>query len=126
MRINYRVVRLVPIPNKNGVIPGRVRERNWNTRPAKDPDPSKSTSSLVECQRWEVVEAPNLIFHLKYVSEVLPWWYRARCAVHTVLERVPPLLNPIPIIFHHSSQTCLQISANKNISAPLFSLTENE
>lgn len=98
MVITYGVIGLVPISDKNSVVTGWVWERDRNSRPAKDPDPSKSTSSFVECQRWEVVEAPNLILHLKNVSKVFPRRDWACCSKNTIFVRVPPLLNSIPIL----------------------------
>ncbi|KAF7829505.1 L-ascorbate oxidase-like protein [Senna tora] len=56
------------------------REWDWDSRPAKDPNAPKTTSSFVECERWEVIKAPNLILHLKNVSEILPRWDGACCS----------------------------------------------
>jgi len=78
--INYRVVELVPISNEDSVITGRIIERDWNSRSAQNPNASKTTSSFVKCKRWEVVEASNLILHLKNVCEVPSWWDGACCS----------------------------------------------
>lgn len=96
--MNYRVVGLIPISNKNSVIAGGVGEGHGDPRPAKNPDPTKPTSSLVECKRREVVKAPNLILHLENVGEVLPRGYWARGSIYTILKRIPPVLNSIPTL----------------------------
>ena len=97
--IDYRVIGLVPISNKNSVIPSRIWEGNWNLWSAKDPDPSKTTSSLVECKRGEVIEASYLILDLKNVCEVLSWWNRAGCSIYTIFKRIPPLLDSVPTFY---------------------------
>lgn len=81
---DYRVISLVPIPNKNSVIASRFVEGNGDPGTAKDPDPSKTTSCLMESKRWEIIEAPNLIFHLKNVCEVSPRWYGTSCSINTI------------------------------------------
>lgn len=94
--MTYSVVRLVPITNENSVVTRRVRERNRNPGPAKDSDASECTSSLMECERREVIETTNLIFNLEHVSEVPSWGNWASCSIHTVFIGVPPVLNSIP------------------------------
>lgn len=93
----YRVVGLVPVPNENSVITIRIRKWHWNPWSAKDSNASKTSTSFVKCKRWEVVKASNLILHLKYVSEILPWCNGARCSKHTIFKWVSSLLNPIPV-----------------------------
>lgn len=82
--LQIRVVRSVPISDKNSVVPSRVRERNWDSRPAEDPDPSKSTSSFLEAKRGEVVEATNLVLDLQDVCEVLSWGNWACCSPYSI------------------------------------------
>ena len=94
--IIYRMISLVPVTDKDCIIPGRIRERNRNPRTAKNSDSTKPTGGLMEAKRREVIETSDLIFHLKNVSEVLPWRNGASCSVHTIFIRVPSLLNPIP------------------------------
>lgn len=74
----------VPITDEDSVIAGGVRERNRNPGAAENSDPTKTAGGLVEAKRREVIEASDLIFHLKNVSEVLPWRNWACCSVHTV------------------------------------------
>lgn len=93
----YRVVELVPISDENSVITGGIVERDRNSGSAQNPETSKSTGSFVECQRREVVEASNLILHLKYVCEVPSWWNGTCCSPNPIFERVPSLLHPVPV-----------------------------
>ena len=100
MRKNdYRVISLVPISNKNGVITSGIWKWDRNSWPTKNPDSSKTTSSLVKCKRREIVKASNLILHLENVCEILPWGYWACCSIYTILKRIPPILNSVPIFF---------------------------
>ena len=100
MRKNdYRVISLVPISNKNGVITCGVWKWDRNSWPTKNPDSSKTTSSLVKCKRREIVKASNLILHLENVGEILPRGNWACCSIYTILKRIPPILNSIPIFF---------------------------
>ena len=95
---DYRVISLVPISNKNGVITSGIWERNRNSWSTKDPDSSKTTSSLVKSKSREIIKASNLILHLENVCEVLPWGYWACCSIYTVLKWIPPILNSVPIL----------------------------
>lgn len=45
---NYIMIVRVPISNENGIVPSRVREWNWDSWSAENPDPSKASSCLVE------------------------------------------------------------------------------
>jgi len=103
---NYRVVGLVPISNEDSVITGGIVERDWNSGSAENPKASKSTGSFVECKRWEVVEASNLILHLKYVCEVPSWWNRTCCSRNPIFERVPSLLHPVPVFVFSNITLC--------------------
>jgi len=93
----YRVVGQVPISNKNGVVTSRIIERNGDSRPTEDSDSSKTTSSLVESKRWEVVETSYLILDLENICKVLSRRNRARGPNDTILIWISPLLNSIPI-----------------------------
>jgi hypothetical protein len=112
---NYRVISLVPISNENSVITSGIWEGDRNPWPAKDPDSPKTTGSLVEFKRREVVKAPNLILHLENVCEVLPWGYWAFCSIHPILKRVPPILNPVPIFSTNKNRNKFTIITNKTI-----------
>lgn len=90
------MVSLVPISDEHGVVTGRIWERNRNPRPAKDPDASETTSSLLESERRKVIEASNLIFDLENVSEVPSWGNGARCSIYTIFKGISPVLNSIP------------------------------
>jgi len=93
------VIDLVPISNKKTEITSWVRKWNRDPWPAKDFDCSKTTSCLVECKRWEIEETSNLIFDLKGVCEVLPRRDGARGSINSILVRISPLLNTIPVTF---------------------------
>ena len=69
---DYRVIRFVPISDKNGIVTGRIREGDRNSGTAEDPNAAKTASSFVESKRREVVKASNLILNLKNVGKVLP------------------------------------------------------
>ena len=99
---NYRLIRLVPISNENGVVLSRVRERYWDSRPAEDPDASKTSSSLMESKGREVVKATNLVFDLENVSEVLSWGNWAGCSINTIFKGIPSVLDTIPDIGHRN------------------------
>lgn len=101
--VDYPVIDLVPISNKNRVIISWVWEWDRNPWPTKDFDGPKATSCLVEIKRWEVVEASNLIFDLKCVGEVLAWRDGACCPINSILIRISPLLNTIPVAFQNKS-----------------------
>jgi len=83
---NYRVVGLVPISNEDSVITSWIREWDGNSWSAENPNASKTASGFVECKGWEIVKTPNLIFDLKDVSKILPWWDGARCSKNTIFE----------------------------------------
>ena len=87
----------VPISNEEGEIISRVREWDRNSGSAKDFDGTKATSSFMEIKRWEIEEASNLIFDLKGVSEVLSRRDGTCGAIDSILVRVSPLLNTIPV-----------------------------
>ena len=108
------MIGLVPISNENGVITSGIWEGDRNSGPAKDPDASKTTSSLVELKRREVVKAPNLILHLEHVCEVLPRGYWACCSIYTIHKRVPPILNSIPIFSTNKKENYNYNQANYN------------
>lgn len=93
------MVGFVPVTDKDGGISGGVWERHGNPRTTEDTDTTKSTGSFVESERREVIETSDLILHLKNVSIVLPRWDWACRSVHSIHERVPPLLNSIPTLF---------------------------
>lgn len=94
--MHYRVVGLVPVSNENRVVTRGIRERDRNSGPAEDPDTTESAGSLVEGEGREVVEAPDLVFHLHDVGKVPARRDRACRAVHPILVRVPPLLDATP------------------------------
>lgn len=73
MVVNYRVIRLVPISNKNSVIAIGIWEGDWNSWATEDSDASKTTSGLVECKRWEIIKASYLVLDLENVCKVLSW-----------------------------------------------------
>lgn len=98
---HYRVINLVPITNKKCVIISWFRERNRNPWSAKDFDGSKTTSCLVKSKRWKIEEASNLIFDLKCVCEVLPRKDGTCCTINSILVRISPLLNTIPVSFQY-------------------------
>lgn len=93
----YLVIDLVPISNKKGEITSWVREWDRDPWSAKDFDGTKTTSCLVESKRWEIEETSNLIFDLKCVGEVLPRRDGACGAINSILIRISPLLNTIPV-----------------------------
>lgn len=97
-RANYRVFGLVPVSDQDGEVSSWLRERNRDQWPAKDPDAAEAAGCLVERQGWKVEEAANLIFHLENVSEVLPRRDRASGSIHSILVRVLPHLDPVPVI----------------------------
>jgi len=97
----YRVIDLVPITNEKCVIISWFRERNGNPWPAKDFDGSKTTSCFVESKRWKIEEASNLIFDLKCICEVFPRRDGTCGSINSVLVRISPLLNTIPIPFQY-------------------------
>jgi hypothetical protein len=103
--IYYRVISLVPISNEKSVIPSRFREWDGNSRPAEDFNTSKATSCLVELKRWEIEKTAYLIFHLQCVGEVFAWRDGACGSIHSILVRISPLLNPIPVTFFQFSST---------------------
>jgi len=82
--VNYRVIGLVPVADEDGVITGRVVERDRNPRPAEDSEAAEAAGRLVEVERREVEEAADLIFHLEFVRGVSAWWYGACCSQDTV------------------------------------------
>lgn len=93
----------IPISNENGIVPSRVREWDRNSWPAENFDPSKASGRLVECQRREVEETTNLIFHLQSVGVVFPWRDWTSSTINPILERISPLLNSIPVSFFSPS-----------------------
>lgn len=96
------MVELEPVTGQDGEITGRGVERDRDPRAAKDPDATVPARSLVERERREVVVAPDLVLELHVVGEVAPRRDRAVCAVHAVLPRAPPLLNPLPAMYEPS------------------------
>ena len=98
---SYCVVSLVPISDENSVVTGRFRKRNRDPWPAKDPDTSETTSSLVKSKRREVIETTNLIFDLEDVCEVLSWRNGACCSIYTIFVRISSVLNSIPDAQHN-------------------------
>lgn len=95
----YLVIDLVPITNKKGEITSWVWERDRDPWPAKDFDGSKTTSCLVESKRWKIEETSNLIFDLECVGEVLPRRDGTCGSINSILVRISPLLNTIPVAF---------------------------
>ena len=76
---------LEPVSGKHGVISGRRREGDGNSRPARDFNAAKASSGLVESKRRKVVEAADLILGLKNVSEIPPRWDRTVCTRDPIL-----------------------------------------
>lgn len=97
--VDYLVIDLVPITNKKTVISSWFRKWDRDSWSAKDFDCTKTTSCLVESKRWEIEETSNLIFDLKCVGEVLPWRDGACRSINSILIRISPLLNTIPVQF---------------------------
>lgn len=93
----YLVVGFVPVANKDGVIIGGSREWDRDLGAAGDTNSSKCAGGFVKSERREIVETSDLIFNLKSVGVVLPWWDWARRSVHSVLERIFRILNPAPL-----------------------------
>lgn len=92
----YRVIRLVPISNEDGVITGRGWEWDRYQRPTENPDATEPAGGLVERKRGEVIEASDLVLDLKDVGEVLAGRDRACGSIDSILIGVPPLLDSIP------------------------------
>lgn len=92
----YGVVGLEPIADEEGVVGGGRGEGDGDEGAAEDADAAEAARGLVECEGREVVIRADLVLHLQHVSEVPPRRDRARRPVHAVLERVPPLLYPVP------------------------------
>lgn len=81
----YSMISLEPVPSQDGEIPRRSRKRHRNLRTAQDSDATKPASSFVECKGREVVEAANLVFHLKKIGHVLSWRNRTVGPWHSIL-----------------------------------------
>jgi len=95
----YLVIDLVPITNKKTEITSWVRKWDRDSWSAEDFDCTKTTSCFMKSKRWEIEETPNLIFDLKCVCEVLPWRDWACGSINSILIRISPLLNTIPVQF---------------------------
>jgi len=93
------VVCFVPVSDKDSGISGGIRERDRDSRTTEDTNATKSTGGFVKAERREVVKTSDLILHLKNVSVVLPRRDWACRSIHSINERVPPLLNSIPALF---------------------------
>jgi len=61
----------VPVTDEHRVLVGRRGERDGNHCSAVDADSAEATSGLTEGQRWEVVEAADLVLGLHAIREVL-------------------------------------------------------
>lgn len=90
------MVGFVPIADKNSVVAVGFGERDGDSGAAEDADGAKSTGGFVESERWEIVEAADLIFHLHSIGKVLARRDRTCCPIYSVFERVLPLLDPTP------------------------------
>lgn len=60
----YRVIRLVPISDQDGVVSSRFIKWNRDSGTTKNSNATKTTSCFVKCKRREVVKASNLILDL--------------------------------------------------------------
>lgn len=92
----YRMVSLEPISSKYCEISRRRGEWHGNHGAAENPDSTKTSGSLVKCERREVEVASDLIFGLHHISEVATRWNRAGCSVNPVLPWALSLLQPVP------------------------------
>lgn len=106
----YGVVGLEPIADEEGVVGGGRGERDGDEGAAEDADAAEAARGLVEREGREVVVRADLVLHLQHVSEVPPRRDRARRPVHAVLERVPPLLYPVPAKMRRRSRIFCQKS----------------
>lgn len=92
------MVGLVPVADEEGVVGGGGREGDGDHGAAEDADGAEAAGGLVEGEGGEVEVGADLVLHLQDVGEVAAGGDRARRPGHAVLERVPPLLYPVPSI----------------------------
>lgn len=107
----YMLICLEPVPSQYGEVPSRRRERNRNPRTAPDSNPTKPPCSFLEAKWWEVEVATNLVLHLEKISEVFSWPDWTVSAIHSILPRVPPLLNTIPVCKPYHAKFDISCSA---------------
>ena len=87
----------IPITNHKENFTIRLREGNWYDLPIVDNKGTKPTRCSLEISRREVKETPYLILDLKLVCPVRFWRNRTISAKNSVLPRVTPHLNTMPV-----------------------------
>lgn len=80
------MIGFIPVADQNREIAVGIGKRDRNSGPAENSDPAKSAGSFVESERWEIVEAADLILHLQSVGEVLARRNWTRGSVHSIFE----------------------------------------
>lgn len=98
--MNYLVAGLVPVADEQGEIAVRLCIWHRDLRPLVDIQSTEATGSPLHSSGEKVSEASNLVFGLKLVCIVRTRRYGTVGPQNSILPRVLPLFDPIPI--YHS------------------------